>query len=114
MSIVRWLGFGLESPCILRTLTQSPPVAVDRTSTSPTSDRLFTYQRKYWSKSRVTDVAPSKLMNGVSSCSSWVAPVSPAASLSTLTTGAAIGASIERPPGLAAVHVAAAPPPKPP
>src|SRR5262245_21247112 len=113
MSIVRWLPSGLEAPCWRSTLTHAPPLATDRTSTSASSLLPPLYQRKYWSNSSVTAVAPAPLTGGVIICSSCVAPV-PALSESTIATGDDSGAVMVRPPGFAVVQVAAAPPPDPP
>ena len=103
----------LEVFWLRSTFTHAPPVLLDLTSTSPFSAWLLLYQKKYWSNSSVTLVAADKFSTGVMSCSSGEAEL-PALSLSTIATGASSGSENVRLPGLAVVHVAAAPPPEPP
>src|SRR5262245_19453383 len=113
MLIVLWSGLLLDAAWFTNTLTQAPPVRLERTSTSPFSACPSEYQRKYWSNSSVTDVAVERFITGVMSCSSCVAPV-PALSLSTIATGETSGDENARAPGFAVVQVDAAPPPVPP
>src|SRR4029450_2064460 len=111
-TVLGW-GLALDAFCCRSTLTQAPPVTLERTSTSAISAVPPLYQRKNWSKSSVTELAVLRLITGVISSSFWAAAV-PALSLSTMATGATSGEENVRAPGLAVVQVAAAPPPLPP
>src|SRR5688572_25611118 len=112
MLIVLWSGLLLDAFWLRKTLTQAFPVRLERTSTSPSSLLPPTNQRKNWSYSSVTEVAVLRLSTGVISSSFCVA-ADPALSLSTMATGAAMGAVKVREPGFEVVQVAAAPPPLP-